>query len=256
MQRKGILAGTLQPELHVVVSMGDAEIADLAGGEPDCTVVDIALADGKLPLAAARNIGAASAIAHGAEVLIFLDVDCVPGPELVHRYHDSCQDLANQALYCGTVCYLPPAGPAGYDLNRLPELATPHPARPTPAEDEVLQGDDWRLFWSLSFALSAAAWHTIGGFCERYVGYGAEDTDFGQQADAAGVALRWVGGAQAYHQHHATSTPPVQHLDDILRNGRLFRYRWGWWPMQGWLRDFEAAGLISYLAETDEWQST
>ena len=43
-------------------------------------------------------------------------------------------------------------------------------------------------------------------------------------------------GARAYHQHHPSSSPPVQHLADILRNGALFRRRWGRWPMEGWLR--------------------
>jgi len=49
------------------------------------------------------------------------------------------------------------------------------------------------------------------------------------------LGLGWVGGARAYHQHHPVSSPPVEHLDDILRNGRLFHERWGEWPMTGWL---------------------
>ncbi len=37
---------------------------------------------------------------------------------------------------------------------------------------------------------------------------------------------------------------PGHHLDDILRNGALFASRWGWWPMEGWLEQFEALDLI------------
>ena len=53
-----------------------------------------------------------------------------------------------------------------------------------------------------------------------------------------------MGGARAYHQHHPVSSPPVEHLDDILRNGRLFHERWGEWPMAGWLEEFERRGLV------------
>jgi hypothetical protein len=54
-----------------------------------------------------------------------------------------------------------------------------------------------------------------------------------------------VGGAHAFHQFHPTADPPVQHVDDIVRNARVFHRRWGWWPMQGWLAGFEQAGMIS-----------
>ena len=73
---------------------------------------------------------------------------------------------------------------------------------------------------------------------------GGEDTDLGRTAIARGVGLGWVGGARAYHQHHPVSSPPVEHLDDILRNGRLFHERWGEWPMTGWLEEFERRGLV------------
>jgi len=61
--------------------------------------------------------------------------------------------------------------------------------------------------------------------------------------------MRWVGGADAFHQYHPVSDPPVEHIDDILRNATLFHQRWGWWPMQGWLRDFENRGLIQRGAD-------
>ena len=71
-----------------------------------------------------------------------------------------------------------------------------------------------------------------------------------------GFAIAWVGGADAYHQHHPVSDPPVEHVDDILRNGEMFRRRWGHWPMGGWLRDFEAAGLIVHDEQRDLWRRT
>jgi hypothetical protein len=124
-----------------------------------------------------------------------------------------------------------------------------------PPENGALADGDHALFWSLSFAVQASLWQGLGGFCEQYTGYGAEDTDFGQLAASQGIGLTWVGGAWSYHQHHPTSDPPVQHLHDILRNAAVFHRRWGWWPMSGWLQDFERQGLIRYDASSQTWQA-
>ena len=92
--------------------------------------------------------------------------------------------------------------------------------------------------------MTPATWNRIGGFHPGYEGYGAEDTDLGWTARARSVEMRWIGGADAYHQWHPVSSPPWQHLDDILRNGAAFHERWGEWPMGGWLEAFAAAGAI------------
>jgi GT2 family glycosyltransferase len=194
-----------------------------------------------LRLAAGRNRGARAA---DADLLVFLDADCLPGPGLAQRYRAAASAHPN-ALLCGPVTYLP-EGVRPADAGALPALTAPHPARPAPPDGENLIAgpDDHRLFWSLSFAVTGPAWDTLGGFHEAYEGYGGEDTDLAYAAKKAGFPLVWVGGAHAYHQYHPTSSPPWQHLDDILRNGRLFAGRWGFWPMQGWLDAFAAAGAI------------
>ncbi|RKQ93286.1 GT2 family glycosyltransferase [Solirubrobacter pauli] len=233
---------------HVVVAMGEGEVERcraVLGDRSDVIGVDATPAG--LPLARARNAGAEHALEHGAELLVFLDVDCIPSATLLPRYRDAAA-TTDAALLCGPVGYLPPG--ADGDLHAL---AQPHPARPVPAEDELVPGGDHALFWTLSFAVTAGTWRRIGGFCEAYVGYGGEDTDFGQLAARAGVELVWVGGAWAYHQHHETQSPPVQHLADIVRNGGLFRDRWGWWPMGGWLQAFAERGLVRHDAATDRW---
>ena len=234
---------------HVVVGMGDGEadrLRVLLGDGAD--VIGMAGTPHGLPLAQARNAGARHALAAGAELLVFLDVDCIPGPDLLTRY--AAAAASGPALLCGPVAYLPPGR---YPATGLHALAEPHPARPVPPEDGVLAGGDHTLFWTLSFAITRATWQRVGAFCEDYVGYGGEDTDYGQVAHRAGVDLTWVGGAWAYHQHHPTQSPPVQHLDDILRNAAIFRRRWGWWPMTGWLAGFERLGLLTHDAAADTW---
>lgn len=140
-----------------------------------------------------------------------------------------------------------------YDVTRLAELRSPHPARPAPEPGEEVEAENLALFWSLSFALTLADYRRIGGFCEDYDGYGGEDTDFAMSIGAAGGRLTWLGGADAYHQHHPTFNPPVQHLHDIVRNANLFAERWGHHPMEGWLAGFAERGLAHLDSASGRW---
>ncbi|MGD9990705.1 glycosyltransferase family 2 protein [Pseudonocardia sp.] len=256
-QQAGLAAAEDPPATRVVVAVDDPEVATIvagAGGPRAARTVEVCSGGGGLPIAHARNVGAGAATAAGADLLVFLDVDCIPGPALFRRYREAAAG-AGDRLLCGPVAYLPPPPEGGYRADALAASAAPHPARPSPADGEVVDAADHDLFWSLSFAVTTPVWTRLGGFHEGYRGYGGEDTDFGYTAAAAGVGLRWVGGALAFHQHHPVSDPPVEHLDDILRNGALFRRRWGRWPMTGWLEAFAAAGLVRHDPATDDWEA-
>lgn len=230
---------------HVVVAIDDAEVPVILEQVARTTVVEIATDPLGLPVAAARNAGVERALSDGAARVVLLDVDCVPGRHLVRRYVDAFM-LAGDALLCGPVTYLREDQTVPVDPTDLTSMRAPHPARPDPPDGELLRHGDPDLFWSLSCALSAPTWRRIGGFHEGYVGYGAEDTDFGWLARSRGVDLVWVGGADAFHQFHPVSTPPVEHVVDIVRNATLFHRRWGEWPMQGWLEDFARTGLVRW----------
>lgn len=247
-QLEGLARSVVTADRHVLVAIDDDDVAGTASAiDPTAMVVALRSRTRRLPIAAARNLGACSAIADGAELLIFLDVDCIAAPDMIGGYQRAAADPAHGGgLLCGPVTYLPEAGSEGYDLGRLEEQIDPHPVRPAPAGNDVQVGDEYELFWSLSFAVTAPVWRRIGGFCTQYSGYGGEDTDFAQKAAAERITLRWVGGAHAFHQHHAISDPPVEHLDDILVNAGIFHRRWDWWPMRGWLEAFEARGLIGF----------
>ena len=243
-QRRGLALAP--PDLHVIVGMGaEPGLTDVAGAPPTVTST-VPVSDSGLPLAAARNDGAATAIAAGAELLVMLDVDCIPGPHLLDRYVAAAAQLSRPALLCGPVSYLPPPPAGGYPDSGLADLAPPHPARPAPPAGEVRSDDRFELFWSLSFAVTAADWATLGGFCEGYTGYGGEDTDFALTAAARGAGLYWVGGADAHHQFHPPSRNTPRGAVEIVRNAHLFHRRWGHWPMSGWLADLADAGVVEF----------
>lgn len=236
---------TFHPQVpHVVVAMADDAVSEVAGS--DAIVVQAPGHRAGLPLAAARNLGVAVARERlNPELLVLLDVDCLPGPDLVSSYQATAQVIPG-GLLCGPVTHLDEGVSPPLTRTALAPLRDPHRARPAPEQGTVIREGDHRLFWSLNFALRPAVWDRIGGFCEAYVGYGGEDTDFACAASAAGVELVWVGGADAYHQHHPVSRPPVEHVVDIVRNAAIFHRRWNWWPMTGWLDAFTASGLVEW----------
>jgi len=249
-QARALTRSTVPADVHVVVAMDDPALPDVV---PHADVVHVERVHGALPLAAARNAGVARATEHGVDLLVMLDVDCLPDPQLLARYAQAAEQL--DGVLSGPVGYLPAPPEGGYPDDGLRVLARPHPARPLPAEDEVLPADDPDLFWSLSFALTPETWQRVGGFCEDYYGYGGEDTDFGQLLVRHRVPMWWVGGAWAYHQHHDAAGPPVRHLDDVLRNAGVFFDRWGRWPMEGWLQEFDRQGL-AHLDAAGRWVRT
>jgi N-acetylglucosaminyl-diphospho-decaprenol L-rhamnosyltransferase len=246
--QRTLSTGDLVPDHWVLVSMSDPALEEwrtVYGVQPQAVRMDVDPT--ALPLAAARNLGAQRALDLGAEVLVFLDADVLVAPGLVQAYADVVRRHPH-GLWSGPVTYLAP----GLDERQLAQpwlLDDPHPARPAPAPGEVLHDAPAELFWSLSFALTADTWHALGGFHEDYTGYGGEDTDLAFAARRQGIPLGWVGSARAYHQHHPTTDPPVQHLDAILRNAALFHRRWDVWPMEGWLTEFERLGLVRRTEE-------
>ncbi len=194
----------------------------------------------ELPLARARNAVAAAAT---GEILIFLDVDCIPHPDLVADY--AAQTRRGDGLTMGELLYLP-AGAAtdGWTVEGFDAVAVRHSDRQGPPAEPRRRCEDYRCFWSLTFAMHRDDWAASGGFDERYEGYGGEDTDFGRTLHERGIPIWWIRGARAYHQHHAHCMPPIHHIPSILRNTELFASKWGHRTMEHWLYGFRMMGLI------------
>ncbi len=235
---RGLARQTVPPCELVIAWMQPERAPDLP--DPGCPVRHLHVPGEPMPLAAARNRAAASA---SGDLLVFLDVDCIPSPALAAAYAEAA--AAEDGLFLGEVLYLPPeAGDA--DPAALDRLGRAHPARPPVPETGLRPEPDAGQLWGLSFALSAEAWRAVGGMDESYVGYGGEETDLAARLAQSGLPTFWIAGARAYHQHHPVHVPPLQHFSAILANASRFRARHGRWCMTYWLDQFRAAGLIAW----------
>ena len=240
---EGLNCQTRPPDELVICYMGH----DPHDGLPDTSfpIVTAHMPGEELPLAAARN--RAAEMAHG-DVLIFLDVDCIPAPGLVARYAAACK--AEAVVYLSEVLYQPPMSANDIlDYDRMNAIGVRHPAKPALEENTVRVEPDYGQLWGLAFGCRDSSWKKAGGMDERFYGYGGEETDFAFRLERESIKLYWLGGARAYHQHHHVHIPPYQHFPAIIRNARQFHENWGRFCMEYWLDQFASAGLIDWNAE-------
>ncbi|MGI4954851.1 MAG: galactosyltransferase-related protein [Janthinobacterium lividum] len=233
----GLCRQTVLPRELIVAVMQDTQYDLPPAPFP---VRQIMVEGAGLPLATARNRAAREA---GGAVLVFLDTDCIPAPTLVQDYVRGLGEL--DGLLMGEVLYLPGGATAdGWNYESFLAVAVKHSDRQGPPAAGLERCSDYRCFWSLNFAMRRDTFLAAGGFDERYIGYGGEDTDFGKSLDRQGVAIAWLRGALAFHQYHPHHMPPVHHLDTVVRNAELFEAKWGYRTMGHWLQAFRLMGLI------------
>ena len=227
----------------------------------DLQLIDLILPSHRLPLAEARNTGARSA---KTEMLLFLDVDCIPSPTYfdkmatcLSKFIDN--DFMKTGLVMGTPRYL------GYlseeqkeiakDIDFLMENSQFHPHRPTfesfENKESCQRMEHYELFWSLCFGISKTNFEKIGGFDTNFVGYGGEDTDFAFLAREKNIPF-YLSDAIVFHQQHAVSSPPLGHFEDIVTNANAFQKKWKRWAMESWLTEFKKLGLIEWNEKSNE----
>ncbi|WP_343527162.1 galactosyltransferase-related protein [Sphingomonas sp.] len=232
----------LSRQRHLPVELIVAVIQDTPYDLPEAPfpVRQMMVSGPHLPLAAARNAAARAAV---GDELVFLDMDCIPTPDLVQDYARALREM--DGLLMGEVMYLPGgATRTGWTCDDFAAVAVRHSDRRGPPPKGIERCADYRCFWSLNFAMRRTTFLSVGGFDERYAGYGGEDTDFGKVVDKAGVPIAWIKGGLAYHQYHPHHMPPVHHLDSVVRNAELFEAKWGYRTMGHWLHAFRLMGLI------------
>lgn len=211
-------------------------------------VADASADETELCLARGRN---AAAEAASGDLLVFLDADCIPGPSLLDDY--AAAAATHGGVLIGDVGYLAKGdSDQGVDFARFAETAVRHPERPDRPEAAVAACEGLPLIWSLNFAITAREFRALGGFDERYVGYGGEDADFLRTVRERQWPVWWLRGATAFHQFHPHHVPPVHHLDAVVANARRYEEKWGEPAMEQWLRAFTLMGLVR--REGDGWR--
>ncbi|OWV34788.1 sugar transferase [Pacificimonas flava] len=237
---KGLALQTEKPSELVIAYMQDEAHEDLP--DPGFPVRSLFVPGDRLPLAAARNAAAEAAT---GDLLIFLDVDCIPSPPLVKSYASAL--ASRDALYLSEVFYLPAgAVPDPLDFDTLDCRGEPHPSKPEPPAEGVRSEPDLCELWGLCFGLRKSRWDHVGGMDPGYTGYGGEETDLAAKLAALETKAYWVADARAYHQHHEVHVPPLHHFEEIIRNARRFHEKWDRFPMTYWLGQFAKMGLIRW----------
>lgn len=167
----------------------------------------------------ARNRGAART---SAEVLVFIDADCIPTPELV-AHHVQWHRRAANLVVVGARHHI---DASGIDRESLAAGAIDLRSRVRSGTDPAADSDapdDWRkLFYrrtaklrvgdevfrslvSSNFSVRRDRFLEVGGFAEDFRRWGGEDTELGWRLFNAGMMFVPENQATVYHQIQGAS---------------------------------------------------
>ena len=180
--------------------------------------------------AAARNLGVRAST---GSLLLFLDGDMVPDPDLVaaHLAHrvDGIAFFGFRRHYpMGLVRRF--AGALDYTSLRRASYPDPRLSQYSTWE----RPEQFRHFYSCNCSIPANIFCAIGGFDERYEGWGGEDIDLGWRLTRSGVSLYplWGIGVGTHLDHawrprqlgarpwHVNPAEPLCRNGGQLRRGR------------------------------------
>ncbi len=160
--------------------------------------------------AANRNCGAAHSI---GDLLIFLDDDCIPDPNLIAAYQDAVLNNPEIGVFEG----------------RITAEGTE-----TGFADTAPSNERGGYLWSCNFGIRRELFINLGGFDERYPFPGMEDVDFHFRV-ASKSPIRFLPKARVFHaferrvgwkgvKHHTLSLLLYMHLHGLKATQRGPRF--------------------------------
>lgn len=244
----GVLAQTRRPDTVTVSADTDApDIAELvaaAAAERSAPITLVQRAhQGESRSSQVRNNAVRAIIsgAHAADILWFLDGDCLPAPDCLAQHLRFFAGSARPLVVAFRVDLTPEQTEALDDVR----IARGEAMSPTADQFAALQARDRRYrrhalmrrlglgkphkpkLLSANFAVRLADYLAVNGFDEEYTGYGQEDDDLGRRLYKIGVTPAiGIMQAMAFHQHHPTRAPGAWEASpNAARFARPFRAR-------------------------------
>lgn len=177
------------------------------------------------------NLGAAAALADGAEVLLFLNPDATIDAESAVRLATAVED---EPLLLAGPTVLGPGGEvtsAGLDLDLDTGMMRPWRRRAQHSRPQHPDAETLPWITGACFAVTRELWQRLSGFDERYFLYW-EDVDLCARVQALGGRVAVVDGATAIHAGGGTqrtegsrAKSPAYYYFNI-RNRALFARTW------------------------------
>ncbi|MCK0112957.1 hypothetical protein MWU75_12480 [Ornithinimicrobium sp. F0845] len=250
-QVSGFSLGVDVPDYHVVVGLADRAVTQgrlpITSDRWETLIAGLPTVKQQLPTAQALHLGIETAVEAGAELLVLVDVTCIPGPRFLEQVLDHLRQHPTDGtptLWTSMVQRLPEAPPQGYEFTRLDEWSQSehHPGPLPPGLGDTPLDPD--RFSSPVLIITAEDLASVGGLCPEYVGGLGHDSDLAAAVAAAGGQVRLVPGATAYRRHLPPEAPDALQVAVATRDAHLYRERWGRAPGAPWFTDLVEAGRI------------
>lgn len=176
--------------------------------------------------AKARNSGARLAT---NEYLVFIDGDQYINPELLTTYNAAINHNPRMTAFLGTRIDLK-EWQSSYLLNdwnyeQLKKITRTQVdfrdyVRTYHENNFFEQPGGWVLFWSHNFAIKRKAYEQIGGFDEKFLGWGCEDVEFGYRLARNNMLFDFIEN-HVYHLYESNKFTPDKYMNS-LRNLQYF----------------------------------